>query len=281
MNNSIADLRRPASYRIQGVEHETHDTFTLELKATDEVLPWVFAPGQFNMLYVSGAGEVPLSISSNPACMESIQHTIRIVDPATEAMYNLKPGDPIGVRGPFGNSWPLEIGQGKDVVLIADGIGLAPLRPALFELLAFRKRYHRIVLLYGTRTPRDILFKQDLKSWQSHFDLEVRTSVIRPMAAGRSDIGFIIKQIPLASFDPTNSISLICGPEMMMRCSVEALQQRGVRNKDIFISMQLNLENSLGVRGHCRNAPHFTGKDGPVFRYDRIASISRKGKVFD
>jgi len=279
MNTSFAELMQPVPYQIQSVERETHDTFTLELKEADQASPWVFAPGQFNMLYVFGAGEVPISISSDPADTESIKHTTRVAGTVTRAMHALKQGDTIGVRGPFGSSWPLELGRGKDVIIIAGGIGLAPLRPALFELLAYRKRFHRIILLYGTRTPRDILFKRDLKRWRSHFDLEVYITVDRATRAWQGNVGVVIKLIPRAPFDPSNAIALICGPEVMMRFSIEVLQQRGVGDENIFVSMERNMKCGLGFCGHCQYGPHFICKDGPVFRYDRIAPIFRQAEV--
>ena len=161
MNDAMANPMLPVPFRIQRFERETHDTFTFELKTANGVSPPGFLPGQFNMLYVFGVGEVPISISGDPAYPESITHTTRVVGTVTKAMHSLKPGDMISVRGPFGSHWPLDHARGKDVVVAAGGIGLAPLRPALFELLAHRKRYHRIVLLYGTRTPGDILYKRD------------------------------------------------------------------------------------------------------------------------
>jgi len=279
MNTPFAEPMQPVPYRIQGFERETHDTFTLELKAAGEVSPWVFAPGQFNMLCVFGTGEVPISISSNPADTASIKHTTRVVGAVTNAMNTLKPGDSIGVRGPFGSSWPLELGRGKDVVLIAGGIGLAPLRPALFELLAYRERFRRIILLYGTRTPRDILFKRDLKRWRSHFDLEVYITVDRASGAWQGNVGVVIKLIQRAPFDPSNAIALICGPEVMMRFSIEALQQRGIGNENIFVSMERNMKCGCGFCGHCQYGPHFVCQDGPVFGYDRIASIFSKAEV--
>jgi NAD(P)H-flavin reductase len=279
MINLFVDPMQPLPYRIQGVEHETHDTFTLKLKAADQASPLVFAPGQFNMLYVFGAGEVPISISSHPAETESIKHTTRMVGTVTKAMHTLKPGDAVGVRGPFGSSWPLERGRGKDVVVIAGGIGLAPLRPALIELLAYRERFRRIILLYGTRSPRDILFRRDLKRWQSHLDLKVYITVDRAMGGWQGNVGVVIKLIPRAPFDPSNAIALICGPEVMMRFSIEALQQRGIGNENIFVSMERNMKCGLGFCGHCQYGPHFVCKDGPVFRYDRIASIFGKAEV--
>jgi NAD(P)H-flavin reductase len=279
MNHPIGDPMRPGPYRVALFERETHDTFTLDLKPADGISQPAFLPGQFNMLYVFGIGEVPISISGDPAYPESIRHTTRVVGTVTKAMHALKPGDMIGVRGPFGSHWPLELAQGKDVVVVAGGIGLAPLRPALFELLAHRKRYHRIVLLYGTRTPRDILYKRDLKRWRSHFDLEVHITVDRSMGAWLGNVGVVTRLIPRAPLDPSNAVSLICGPEVMMRFTVEALQQRGIRNENIFVSMERNMKCGSGFCGHCQYGPYFICKDGPIFRFDRIEPFFGKAEV--
>jgi len=231
------------------------------------------------MLYVLGAGEAPVSICSDPADTKSVSHTTRVVGTVTRAMNALKPGDAVGVRGPFGSSWPLELGRGKDVIVIAGGIGLAPLRPALFELLAYRERFQRIILLYGTRTPRDILFKHDLKRWKSRFGLEVHTTVDRAGGAWQGDVGSVVKMIPQAPFDTSSAIALVCGSEAMMRLSSAALQQRGIGDENIFVSMEHNLKCGLGFSGQCQSGPYFTCKDGPIFRYDRIAPIFRQAEV--
>ncbi|MBW1961666.1 MAG: FAD/NAD(P)-binding protein [Deltaproteobacteria bacterium] len=270
---------QPIPYRIERFKRETHDTFTIELRPVNGNPQPAFAPGQFNMLYVFGIGEIPISISGDPACPETIKHTTRVVGTVTRAMHALKPGDTIGVRGPFGSNWPTDKAEGKDVVIVAGGIGLAPLRPALFDLLANRKEYRRIVLLYGTRTPEDILFKRDLRRWRSHFDLEVHITVDRSMEAWRGNVGVVTTLIPRAPFDPSNAIAFICGPEVMMWYTVEALQQRGVKSEDIFVSMERNMKCATGFCGRCQYGPNFICKDGPVFRYDRVEPIFRKAEV--
>jgi len=279
MNNMVLAAMQPIPYRIERFKRETHDTFTIELRPVNGNPQPAFAPGQFNMLYVFGIGEIPISISGDPACPETIKHTTRVVGTVTRAMHALKPGDTIGVRGPFGSNWPTDKAEGKDVVIVAGGIGLAPLRPALFDLLANRKEYRRIVLLYGTRTPEDILFKRDLRRWRSHFDLEVHITVDRSMEAWRGNVGVVTTLIPRAPFDPSNAIAFICGPEVMMWYTVEALQQRGVKSEDIFVSMERNMKCATGFCGRCQYGPNFICKDGPVFRYDRVEPIFRKAEV--
>ena len=157
---------------------ETHDTFTLELNTPADA-PFRFAPGQFNMLYPFGIGEVPISISGNPDEASTLIHTIRKVGLVTEALGTLRKGDVVGVRGPFGNPWPVERAKGGDVLIIAGGIGLAPLRPAIYYLLQHRASFNRIVILYGARSPEDILFPSELGVWSANLDIEVFVTVDR------------------------------------------------------------------------------------------------------
>jgi len=169
----------PHPFVVQRALRETDDTFTLELAADRGFEPLAFRPGQFNMLYVFGVGEVPISISGDPATPQTLVHTTRVVGATTRAMGQLKRGDQLGVRGPFGTAWPVEEAEGQDVLFVAGGIGLAPLRPALYRVLARRERYGRVVLLYGARTPDDILFRRELRNWRADFDLEVHVTVDR------------------------------------------------------------------------------------------------------
>ena len=172
-----AEPMLPEVFRIQRVVKESYDTFTLELEPDRGNRVFPFEPGQFNMLYVFGVGEIPISISGDPLHPETLIHTTRAVGTVTKAMGALKPGDVIGVRGPFGTEWPVRAAKGYDVVFVAGGIGLAPLRPALYHILAHREKYGRIVLLYGCRSPEDILFRRELEKWRARFDLEIYVTV--------------------------------------------------------------------------------------------------------
>jgi NAD(P)H-flavin reductase len=259
---------QPRWYTVQRVRKETHDTFSLTLAAPDE--PPAFAAGQFNMLYVFGVGEVPISVSGDPTQPQPLVHTIRVVGTVTKAMRAVKRGDTLGVRGPFGSPWPVAHCAGKDVVLIAGGIGLAPLRPVLYQLLAQRQQYGHITLLYGTRTSQDILFNRQLQGWRARFDLEVAMTVDRATDAWRGHVGVVTKLIPKATFDPLNTVAMICGPEVMMRFTIMELHNRGLGDAHIFVSMERNMQCAIGFCGHCQFGPTFVCKDGPVFRYDRI-----------
>jgi NAD(P)H-flavin reductase len=270
----------PRSYRIQRVWQETHDTFTLELEPADVSDGFDFAPGQFNMLYVFGVGEVPISISGDPAKPRTIVHTTRVVGTVTRAMHKLKRGDLLGVRGPFGKSWPIKQAQGRDVVVVPGGIGLAPLRPALYALMAQRKKFKRIVLLYGARTPEDVLFPEELKQWRSQADLDVHLTVDRATdASWRDNVGLVTTLIPRAQFDPAKAVAMVCGPEVMMRFVVKELEKRGMTDDRIYVSMERNMKCGLGLCGHCLYGPTFICKDGPVFRFDRIRHFFSKREV--
>ncbi len=269
----LADPMLPTWFRVQCVRRETHDTFTLDLACQDGGGRFSFAPGQFNMLYVFGVGEVPISISGDPATKEIVVHTIRAVGAVTRAMRNLKRGDQVGVRGPFGSAWPVKEAVGRDIVIVTGGIGLAPLRPAFYHVLAHRNDYNRVVLLYGARTRDDILYRDELKLWRGELDLEVEVTVDSSVGRWRGNVGVVTKFIPRAEFDPGNTTALICGPEVMMRFTIQALVDRGVETRDIHVSMERNMKCAVGFCGHCQYGSKFICKDGPVFRFSEIEDI--------
>jgi NAD(P)H-flavin reductase len=273
------DPMLPAICRIRRMKRETHDTFTMEIEPEKAGGGRKFDPGQFNMVYVYGVGEAPISISSNPDEPMLIKHTTREVGTVTRAMRRLTAGATVGIRGPFGNGWPMDAARGKDVVLVAGGIGLAPLRSALYRLVAQREHYGKIVLLYGTRAPTDILFKREMESWRARLGLEIHVTVDRAISNWRGHVGVVTKLIPSAPFEPRQSVAMICGPEIMMRYAVMELARRGVKDSNIYVSMERNMKCAVGYCGHCQFGPTFICKDGPVFRYDRVARIVGKSEV--
>jgi NAD(P)H-flavin reductase len=273
------DSMRPHPYRVRRVQRETYDTFTLELEQTNGVSGPPFAPGQFNMIYLFGVGEVPISISGDPARSNALLHTVRAVGTVTKPMVSLKRGDILGVRGPFGSSWPVEEARGSDVVIVAGGIGLAPLRPALYYLFSHREGYGRVVLLYGARTPEDLLYTSELEEWRGRFDIEVGVTVDAATGDWRGNVGVVTTLIPWARFEPSDTVAMVCGPEVMMRFTVQGLQERGVAAENIFISMERNMKCAVGFCGHCQFAPTFICKDGPVFRCDRMEPFLWKREI--
>jgi NAD(P)H-flavin reductase len=260
----------PVLYRIEGTKRETHDTFTLDLRPANGSHSVLFEPGQFNMLYVCGVGEVPISVSGDPATFPALQHTTRAVGAVTKAMSLLKRGDKIGLRGPFGSHWPVAGMEGRDFVIVAGGIGLAPLRPVLYSLTKDRAKYRKIVLLYGTRTPEDILYRRELERWRSKLDLEIHVTVDRASSRWRGNVGVVTTLIGRCPFESENTVAFLCGPEVMMRFALMELQKRGVPAEQTFLSMERNMKCAVGFCGHCQYGPTFVCKDGPVFRFDAI-----------
>ena len=273
------DAMIPLFHRIERVRREVRDVFTLEMTPVDGSDPLPFAPGQFNMLYAFGIGEVPISISGDPSQPERLVHTIRSVGAVTAALCRMKRGELVGVRGPFGTHWPLEAADGKDVVIIAGGLGLVPLRPAMYALLARRKSYGNIALLYGTRTPEEVLYHKDLSRWGKRPDVQLEITVDAAGPGWRGHVGLVTRFISTLRFHPQRSVALVCGPEIMMRFSLWELLKRGLAPEDIFLSMERNMKCGVGLCGHCQFGPFFVCKDGPVFAYQKMKDWFEKKEV--
>jgi NAD(P)H-flavin reductase len=263
-------LPRPA--RVRHHRHEGGDVVTLDIDLDGAPLP-VFLPGQFNMLSAFGVGEVPISMSGDPADQSRLVHTVRAVGPVSRALAELRSGDALGLRGPFGVGWPVTEAEGRDVIVVAGGLGLAPLRPALYRLIGERRRFGRIGLYYGTRGPDDILFHQELHAWRAEHDIEVEVTVDHAPPTWKGHVGVVTTLIPRVGFDPQRTIALVCGPEIMMRFSINALREAGLPDASIYLSMERNMKCAIGLCGHCQFGPMFVCRDGPVVRYDRISSI--------
>jgi NAD(P)H-flavin reductase len=258
---------------------ETIDTFSMELEVPTANGGFQFTPGQFNMMYAYGIGEVPISISGDSTKENTLVHTVRAVGAVTRALCRLKAGDSLGIRGPYGTGWPVEKGVGRDVIIVTGGIGLAPLRPVIYHLLHHRKEYGRIVLLYGARTPGDILYHRDLEKWRSRFDIEVYITVDRGTGEWRGNVGVVTSQIQRALFEPSNSISMVCGPEIMMRYAVVELMNKGLGEETIYVSMERNMKCGIGLCGHCQLGPTFVCKDGPVYCYRNVKDVFQKREL--
>jgi NAD(P)H-flavin reductase len=263
----------PAPYRVAARRRENHDTFSLALEAASGATDFAFLPGQFNMLYLHGVGEVPISISGDPGRRDRIVHTTRIVGAATRALHMLRRGDPLGVRGPFGTAWPVDVAENRDVVIVAGGIGLAPLRPVVYRLISERGRFRRIALLFGARSPRDLLFTRALQSWRRKHDIDVRITVDRADDKWRGNVGVVTTLIPQLVLDSDTAVALLCGPEVMMRFTVLALRGRGMMEKNMYVSMERNMKCAVGFCGHCQYGPEFICKDGPIFPFERIQRL--------
>jgi NAD(P)H-flavin reductase len=267
-----ASLYLPTPYRIRRRRRETLDTWTLDLGPTEggEVLS--FAPGQFTMVYAFGAGEVPISISGDPARTDRLVHTIRVAGATTQSICSVKRGGVLGVRGPYGTAWPVERGEGGDLVIAAGGIGLAPLRPALYAALARRDAYRRVVLLYGGRSPDQLLYPRELERWSDR-GVEVHVTVDRADEEWRGRVGVVTTLLEHADFDPATTTALVCGPEVMMRFTAAGLVASGVPSEQVHLSIERNMKCALGQCGRCQFGPVFVCGDGPVFSYAAIEPL--------
>ena len=266
----------PDPYRVGQVWKETSDTFTLALEPAHGAACSRFSPGQFSMLYVFGVGELPISISGDPEEPGRLVYTVRSVGQATHALVSRKPGEMVGVRGPFGGCWPLAEARGKDVVLVAGGLGLAPLRPAIYQVLRNRKDYGRVILLYGGRSPRDLLYRKDLAAWVRQPDTQVLSTVDYGGLSWRGHVGVVTTLFRYVRLQPARTVAMLCGPEIMMRFVTRELESRGLDESDIYMSMERNMKCAVGFCGHCQYGPYFICKDGPVFNYSKVRSLLEK-----
>ncbi len=268
----------PRPFVVRAHRQDTRDTYTLVLEPADGV-PMEFAAGQFTMLHAFGAGEAPISISGDPARADRLEHTIRNVGAVTRALVHSTPGAELGIRGPFGTGWEVSSGRGGDVVFVAGGIGLAPLRPAILEVCAARARYGRVLLLYGARTPEDILFADDLRGWANDHDIDVQVTVDNGQHAWRGRVGLVTQLIARGGFDAANTLALVCGPEVMMRYAAMALADRGVPKPRLRLSMERNMKCGVGLCGHCQLREFFLCVDGPVLTYDVLEPLMARAEL--
>jgi len=259
----------PIVCRVIARRRETRDTWTLSIDAGE----FAFEPGQFNMLYAFGIGEIPVSLSGNPGAPGPLLHTVRAVGSASQAIAALKPGDPIGLRGPFGTAWPTSESAGSDVLVVAGGLGLAPLRPAIYRLFAKREQYGQIAVLYGTRHPADILFRREIQRWRRRLDATIEVTVDHADATWHGHVGVVTKLIERAAFDPGHTAAFVCGPEIMMRFAANALEAAGIAAERIHLSLERNMKCAIGQCGHCQFGPTLICRDGAVMAYDRVRPL--------
>ncbi len=260
----------PTLVEVVDVRQDLPDTVSFDLQMPE---PFEFEPGQFTMLYAPGIGEAPISISGDPANHDVITHTVRAVGKVSQALCRLRPGDRVGVRGPYGVPWPVRVAEGGDVVLMAGGIGLAPLRPVLYHLLHHRGRYESVVLLYGARSPIDLLYNQELRAWRSRYDCEVEVTVDHGGADWHGPVGVVTKLLGRAPFDGPATTAMVCGPEIMMRFSARDLIKQEVASDRVYMSMERNMQCGVGWCGHCQFGPKILCRDGPVLPYPAIEEL--------
>jgi NAD(P)H-flavin reductase len=262
----------PVPHRVVDRRRVTADTFTLRLEAVGAPLDPA-EPGQFNMLWAFGVGEVPISVSGLGNGPDPGEHTIRAVGATTRALCGLEPGEMLGVRGPFGRGWDLRAVDGGDLIVVAGGLGLAPLKPLVERIVAERDRFDRVAVLIGARAPEEILFEDVLAEWRGRFDLDVEVTVDHARGAWRGDVGFVTALIPRAPVDAATTTAFVCGPEIMMRFAAVDLLDAGVAPARIHVSLERNMACAIAHCGHCQLGPTFVCRDGPVYSYSAVASL--------
>jgi NAD(P)H-flavin reductase len=225
------------------------------------------------MLYAFGTGEVPISMSGDVTREGALVYTVRAAGAVTQAICALEPGGHLGVRGPYGTSWPIDDAEGRDILVIAGGIGLAPLRPAIYRVLADRRRYGRVAVLYGGRSPGELLYADELHSWRGRFDVEVGVTVDTAGRDWHGRVGVVTTLISDASFEPAGTTAFVCGPEVMMRFVAGALRDTGLPPESIHVSLERSMKCAVGHCGHCQFRELFVCKDGPVFRNDVVEPL--------
>lgn len=263
----------PRTYAVDEIIEEIPNVRTLRLVPETGTAP-PFAPGQFNMVYMPGFGEAAISISSGVHELSALAHTVRAAGDVTGALLRLKPGDQLGLRGPFGRSWPLAQIIGNDVLLVAGGIGLAPLRPAIKYLLVNRDNFGRLKLIYGSKTPADLLFQSEFADWTAA-GLEIEATVDRGTSAWKGHIGVVTDFMRPFAGRPGQTSVLTCGPEIMMRFVAREAILLGIDPDDIYVSLERNMKCAMGMCGVCQFGPEFICKDGPVFSFGRVAALMK------
>jgi NAD(P)H-flavin reductase len=262
---------------IRDVQPETPDvlTYTIELANSEASDRYTAKPGQFNMLYLPGVGEAAFSLSRCWIAGEPLVHTVRAVGNVTRTLAAASKGFPLGVRGPFGSYWPIEEALGGHLILVAGGIGLAPLRPVVETIVHDRERFGRVSLLMGARTPDDLLFANEYRTWENS-GIEVQTTVDRAGQHWRGHVGVVTQLLDRIDIgDPIKTIMYSCGPEVMMNYAIAAVRCRGVPRENLWLSLERNMNCAIGHCGHCQLGPHFICKDGPVLRYDQVNDLLR------
>lgn len=267
----LADPMLPRTAVIRDTRPEANAiaTYWLALEDPQAAAAYCFQPGQFNMLYLPGFGEVAISISSDPGEPKLLGHTIRTAGSVTQGIARLRAGDKLGLRGPFGTPWPMEAARGKNVLIVAGGVGIPPLRPVLLSILRRRSDYGRVLLLYGARTPAELLYTGEFQRWKDG-QIEVHVTVDRADETWTGQVGVVPQLFYRIRVDHQNTLVMTCGPEIMMRFVIYEALARRIPKEAIYISMERNMKCAVGFCGHCQFGPAFICKQGPVLNYAAV-----------
>ena len=263
-------LIHPATIMERIREADSIHTYRLRLNDEEICRNFRFTAGQFNMVYLFGVGEVAISIVSDPEEPERLDHTIRSVGRVTSAIAQLQAGETLGIRGSFGQGWPLYAARGHDVVIVTGGLGCAPVMGAIEYIFRRRLHYGSVKIIHGVKSPRDLVFHERFEAWSKRPDTEVLLTSDRPDKTWRYHVGVVTELFERVSIDPPKTMVLMCGPEIMMRLGVPILMRRGIPATAIYVSLERHMECGVGLCGHCQMGPYFLCKEGPVMRYDLI-----------
>jgi len=271
----MADLFLPRVARIAGVRNETPDTKTFGLRFRDpgDRQGFAFLPGQFLELSVFGYGEAPFCFASSPTRMDTLEVTVRRTGQLTDALHGLGPGDEVGLRGPCGNGFDLAGARGKDLLFIAGGIGLPPLRGLIWNVLDERERFGRVTILYGAKTPADLVYKDELKAWGDREDVELLVTVDRAAEGWSGNVGMVPTLFDKADLRPARSLAYVCGPPVMISFVVQDLLMRGFGEDAIISTLERMMQCGVGKCNHCAIGHRYVCRDGPVFSYRQIKEL--------
>jgi len=262
----------PREAEIVGRSEESPDTFSLHLRLTDGQ-PYDFAPGQFNMLYLYGAGEVPISIVADDRDSGVLTHTVRALGRVTNGLSKLHVGDRIGLRGPYGRGWPMSRAQGHDLLVVTGGLGCAPSVSIIHHVLAHRERFGQLSILQGVKHTDDLIWRDQYDTWAGLPDIQVLLAADVAQPGWHGHVGLVTALFEHLQFEPADTLAMLCGPEVMMRAAAEQLHLRGIAADDIYISMERNMQCAVGHCGHCQMGAHFVCRDGPVFAWPAVRAL--------
>lgn len=266
----------PEQAVIRKTKYQTYDTITFTMSFINgRQEEYRFQPGQYNMISLFGIGEAAISISSGPERRDSFDHTVRVVGNVTRALRRLEEGNIVGIRGPYGQGWPMDNAVGKDVLVVAGGMGLAPIRPAIAQILENPDHFGKIEILYGARTPEDLLFTDEFNSWGSKSSCRLLTTVDMVPEGEKWDghVGVVTMLYKEMQAKPRNTIVFMCGPQIMMRFGIIGLVRGGFSPDQIYVSLERRMKCGVGVCGHCQTGPLHVCKDGPVFQYSSLQQL--------
>ncbi|MCG7592604.1 FAD/NAD(P)-binding protein [Mycobacterium sp. PSTR-4-N] len=277
--SGVTSAMAPMPYRVLGRVAENRDTATLRLSPVGDALPSP-APGQFMMMYAFGVGEVAISVSGVPERGDhTITHTIRAVGAVSRKLHDAEPGSVVGLRGPFGTAWDVHRAADRDLVIVAGGVGLAPLRPVVLAALRARERFGRVTLIAGARARADFLFAAELDSWRRRSEIDVHLTVDVPVQGWPGEVGFVTEPLRRLPLRPAITTAFLCGPEVMMRNGAAELTRKGMRSSDIRVSLERNMACGIGWCGHCQLGPLLLCRDGAVVGYDIAEPLLRIGEL--